>query len=83
VAHYIVAICRFCGREYHLKPAAAGRRARCKECGEIFQVPTPTSNLDDTVAQWLLEDQGRETRKQESGCCDAIEDTPTTAASCD
>ena len=71
----ITAICKFCGREYRLKKSAAGRRARCKNCGEVFQVPLPSHELDDTVAQWLLEDQARETRQQESGSFQAVEDT--------
>ena len=70
----ITAICKFCGREYRLKKSAAGRRARCKSCGEVFQVPWPSQELDDTVAQWLLEDQARETRQQESGSFRALKE---------
>jgi hypothetical protein len=42
------------------------------ECGEIFHVPAPTYEIDDTIAQWLLEDQARETRKQETGASRAV-----------
>lgn len=32
----------------------------------------PTYRIDDTIAQWLLEDQARETRKQETGVSQAV-----------
>ena len=70
-----LAICKFCGKRYRLQRSAAGKRARCKDCGEVFQVPYPARELDDTIAQWLLEDQARQTRQQESGAGDAAEDT--------
>lgn len=74
----ILAICKFCGRRYRLQRSAAGKRARCKDCGEVFQVPCPARELDDTIAQWLLEDQARETRQQETGPTDAVEDISPT-----
>ncbi|UCG31914.1 MAG: hypothetical protein JSU68_09635 [Phycisphaerales bacterium] len=68
----LTAVCRFCGRQYRVPRSAAGRRARCRDCGEIFHVPMPTYQIDDTIAQWLLEDQARETRKQETGVSQAM-----------
>ena len=32
----------------------------------------PTYEIDATIAQWLLEDQARETRKQETGVSQAM-----------
>ena len=68
----IIANCRFCGKEYRMRSSAAGRKARCSTCGEVFQVPQSSSSLDDTVMRWLLEDQARENRKRESGVCMAV-----------
>jgi len=34
----------------------------------------PTYEIDDTIAQWLMEDQARETRKQETGASRAVAD---------
>lgn len=37
----IEATCDSCYRTYNLKDALAGRKVRCKECGETFTVPQP------------------------------------------
>jgi predicted Zn finger-like uncharacterized protein len=37
----IEATCDSCFRTYNLKDALAGRKVRCKECGETFTVPEP------------------------------------------
>ncbi len=63
----IIANCKFCGKEFRMRSSAAGRKARCSNCGEVFHVPKVSNSLDDTVMRWLLEDQARETRKRESG----------------
>ncbi len=35
-----------CGKKYLLPDDAAGKRARCKSCGEIFTVPSPEFDFD-------------------------------------
>ncbi len=55
-----------------MRSSAAGRKARCSNCGEVFQVPKSSTSLDDTVIRWLLEDQARENRKRESGVYMAV-----------
>ena len=65
MAGRIFAACKFCGAEYKLRSSAAGRQARCSQCGEIFLVPQKPKSLDDTVLRWLLEDEAREIRDRE------------------
>jgi GYF domain 2/TIR domain len=40
-----------CGRSYHLKAALAGKRVKCRECGEQFVVPPASSAGDRQDAQ--------------------------------
>lgn len=36
-----------CGKEYSLPDDAAGRRARCRSCGQVFVVPPPASPAEE------------------------------------
>lgn len=44
--------CSSCGAKYRLPQEAQGRTARCKRCGEKFDVPRAQS-LEDSVITWL------------------------------
>ncbi len=44
--------CPSCGAKYRLPVEAQGRRARCKRCGEKFDVPRRQS-LEDSIITWL------------------------------
>ncbi len=39
----IVVNCPGCQRRYELDGALAGKKSRCKQCGEIFKIPVPTA----------------------------------------
>jgi len=54
VADTIKCACTHCGAKYRLPVEAQGRFARCKKCGEKFQVPR-AETLEDTVLSWLNE----------------------------
>jgi hypothetical protein len=54
--------CSHCGAKYRLPIEAQGRTARCKRCGEKFEVPRLES-LEDSILTWLSspdEDQADE-----------------------
>lgn len=44
--------CGKCGAKYRLPAEAQGRSARCKRCGEKFDVPRQLS-LEDSILTWL------------------------------
>jgi hypothetical protein len=44
--------CSHCGAKYRLPVEAQGRTARCKRCGEKFEVPRNQS-LEDSILTWL------------------------------
>jgi DNA-directed RNA polymerase subunit RPC12/RpoP len=44
--------CSHCGAKYRLPVEAQGRTARCKRCGEKFDVPREQS-LEDSILTWL------------------------------
>jgi hypothetical protein len=52
VADTIKCNCSHCGAKYRLPVEAQGRKARCKRCGETFEVPRADS-LEDTILSWL------------------------------
>ena len=51
--------CPKCGAKYRLPIEAQGRTARCKRCGDKFQVPRVQS-LEDTILSWLMEPEEEE-----------------------
>lgn len=52
--------CPHCGAKYRLPLESQGKFARCKQCGEKFQVQRPGSALEDSVLAWLSEPEGEE-----------------------
>lgn len=48
----IKAVCPKCQAKYRLPAEAQGRVARCKRCGDKFEVPRKLS-LEDSVLTWL------------------------------
>ncbi len=48
----IKCVCSNCGAKYRLPVEAQGRTARCKRCGEKFNVPQKQS-LEDSILTWL------------------------------
>lgn len=41
--------CGSCGHHYKVPVSAAGRKAKCKECGAGIQVPAPGGQVDDDI----------------------------------
>ena len=39
----IVLDCPGCGKRYEIDGALAGKKSRCKQCGEVFKIPVPTA----------------------------------------
>jgi hypothetical protein len=52
VTDTIKCVCGKCGAKYRLPVEAQGRTARCKRCGDKFQVPKADS-LEDSILTWL------------------------------
>ena len=61
MAEFVKCSCANCGTNYRLPVEFQGRRAKCKKCGEKFEVPK-NKTLEDSVLDWLSEseDSGRE-----------------------
>lgn len=55
MAETIKCTCPKCAAKYRLPVEAAGRKARCKRCGDKFEVPRSNNNLEDTILSWLTE----------------------------
>lgn len=53
MADTIKCACSHCGAKYRLPVEAQGRTARCKRCGDKFEVPRQESSLEDTILSWL------------------------------
>lgn len=64
---HILGKCPHCEADYRLRAHAAGRRARCKTCGEVFVIPGERKPLtvDDDVAGWLAGAQSDDETRQE------------------
>ena len=39
----IVLDCPSCAKRYEVDAALAGKKSRCKQCGEIFRIPVPNA----------------------------------------
>jgi predicted Zn finger-like uncharacterized protein len=52
---HITGKCPSCGADFRLRAHAAGRRARCRTCKEVFVVPgkQQASAAEDDVLSWL------------------------------
>lgn len=52
---HITGQCPHCRLKYRLRAYAAGRRARCKRCKQVFVVPGERhgASVDDDVVSWL------------------------------
>jgi len=60
----VVILCPACKVELHGTAEMAGKRARCQRCGKMFVISIPhlhpkpkTPGLDDTIVDWLAEDE--------------------------
>ncbi len=54
----IKCLCGHCGAKYRLPVEFAGRTARCKKCGNKFDVPRPAAKtLEDSVLDWLTDEE--------------------------
>lgn len=58
-ADTIKCTCSHCGAKYRLPLEAQGRSARCKRCGERFEVPRQQS-LEDSIMSWLANPEAEE-----------------------
>jgi predicted Zn finger-like uncharacterized protein len=52
---HITGRCPHCQAKYRLRAYAAGRRARCKTCNQVFVVPGKRAgtSVEDDVVSWL------------------------------
>lgn len=57
MAEFLKCACNHCGTSYRLPTEFQGRRARCKKCGEKFEVPKLQRSLEDSVLDWLNEEE--------------------------
>ncbi|MDF1745665.1 MAG: hypothetical protein P1V19_18340 [Gimesia sp.] len=48
--------CGICGKNYKAPDKAAGKRLRCKECGETIKVPEPEPEYDEDDFTSMLDD---------------------------
>lgn len=55
----IKCLCGSCGAKYRLPAELAGRSARCKKCGEKFEIPK-TKTVEDSVLDWLKDPEDDE-----------------------
>lgn len=55
--------CSHCGAKYRLPVEAQGRTARCKRCGEKFEIPRGQS-LEDSILTWLTAPGEEEEREE-------------------
>lgn len=46
----IVVNCPGCKQRYELDGALAGKKSRCRQCGEVFRIPVPTARLVEPAA---------------------------------
>ncbi len=53
MAESIKCACSHCGAKYRLPVEAQGRTARCKRCGNRFEIPREQS-LEDSIMSWLM-----------------------------
>jgi DNA-directed RNA polymerase subunit RPC12/RpoP len=49
--------CSNCSRQYQLDESLAGKRARCKECGTVFRVPSPSKSSRARAVSTTHEDE--------------------------
>lgn len=52
-------LCPHCSTKYRLPAEFQGRTAKCKKCGQGFQVPQERS-LEDSVLDWLSEPEAED-----------------------
>ena len=52
MAETIKCACSHCGAKYRLPIEAQGRTARCKRCGDKFDIPRQQT-LEDSILTWL------------------------------
>ena len=44
----IVLNCSGCGKRYEVDGSLAGKKSRCKQCGEVFPIPVPSGRPVET-----------------------------------
>jgi len=47
----IIVDCPGCRKRYEVDASLAGKKSRCKQCGEVFRLPMPNGNVVETVTQ--------------------------------
>lgn len=58
----LIVQCGHCGARYRIESRHEGRRCRCKRCRNVFRL-TAKLNLEDTVMDWLEEDEEAKSKK--------------------
>ena len=56
MADTIQCACGHCHAKYRLPAEFAGRTGKCKKCGQKFQIPSNERSLEDSVLDWLAEE---------------------------
>lgn len=80
MADFIKCLCSNCGAKYRLPVEYQGRHARCKKCGEKFEVPKNQKSLEDSVLDWLTEGEEREVENEETVAQPRVINIPKEAA---
>ena len=80
MADFIKCLCSNCGAKYRLPVEFQGRRARCKKCGEKFEVPKSRKTLEDSVLDWLNEGEEQEVENEEAVAQPRVINIPKEAA---
>ena len=47
----IVVVCPGCRKRYEVDASLAGKKSRCKLCGEVFRLPVPEGKVIETATQ--------------------------------
>ena len=51
----IMVECSSCGKQYNAPDSMAGKRVKCKQCGQVFEIPGGQGVGDDLSALSMLE----------------------------
>jgi predicted Zn finger-like uncharacterized protein len=70
----IVLGCPGCGKRYEVDSALAGKKSRCKQCGEVFQIPAESASESSA-------DRSREAAGQRSADTSRTASSPVGSAS--
>jgi len=71
--------CGHCHAKYRLPAEFAGRTGKCKKCGQKFQIPAQKRSLEDSVLDWLAEDEETDEQIERPRVIDVSTDKPASS----